>query len=92
MNCSREAFTMNENFSIALRGFFYRLHEEDFIYRSDRLVNWCTTLNTSRSNLEVDNKELAGRTFLDIPGYDKKVEFGILTYFKISDRRFGRTY
>ena len=44
-------------------------------------MNWCTKLNTTLSNLEVDNKELEGRTLLDVPGYDRKVEFGVLTHF-----------
>lgn len=30
----------------------------------------------------MENKEIPGRTLLDVPGYDKKVEFGVLTYFK----------
>jgi valyl-tRNA synthetase len=30
----------------------------------------------------VDNKELPGRTLLDVPGYDRKVEFGIIVHFK----------
>ena len=73
---------MNKNFIAAVKETFCRLHEEGFIYRSDRLVSWCTALNTSLSNLEVDNKDLSGRTLLDVPGYKKKVEFGVLTYFK----------
>ena len=28
------------------------------------------------------NKELTGRTLLDVPGYSKKVEFGIIVHFK----------
>lgn len=59
-----------------------RLHEEGLIYRSGRLVNWCTRLNTALSNLEVDNQEITGRTLLDVPGYERKVEFGVLTHFK----------
>ena len=39
-------------------------------------------MNTALSNLEVDNKELEGRTLLDVPGYERKVEFGVLTHFK----------
>lgn len=79
---TREAFTMNPTFVTAVTETFCTLHEEGLIYRSNRLVNWCTALNTSLSNLEVDNKELDGRTLLDVPGYDKKVEFGVLTYFQ----------
>lgn len=79
---SREAFTMDANLSRAVTETFVRLHEEGIIYRANRLVNWCTKLNTALSNLEVVNKEIPGRTLLDVPGYDKKVEFGILVHFK----------
>lgn len=79
---SREAFTMNESFTKAVKETFIRLHKNGLIYRSNRLVNWCTKLNTAISNLEVVNKEIDGRTLLDVPGYDRKVEFGVLTYFQ----------
>ena len=45
-------------------------------------MNWCTALNTLLSNLEVDSKKLEGRTMLDVPGYEKNVEFGVITYFQ----------
>ncbi|KAI7913008.1 valyl-tRNA synthetase [Pyricularia oryzae] len=79
---SREAFTMDENSTAAVMEAFVRLHKEGIIYRANRLVNWCTQLNTAISNLEVENKEIAGRTLLDVPGYAKKVEFGVIVYFK----------
>ena len=73
---------MDENLSRAVVETFVRLHEEGLIYRSNRLVNWCTQLQTALSNLEVDNEELKGRALLEIPGYDKKFEFGVLTFFR----------
>ncbi|MCJ1252736.1 hypothetical protein MMC24_000542 [Lignoscripta atroalba] len=79
---TREAFTMDENLSAAVTETFVRLHEEGLIYRANRLVNWCVKLNTTISNLEVDNKELEGRTLLDVPGYERKVEFGVITHFQ----------
>ncbi|KAI9698483.1 MAG: Valine--tRNA ligase, mitochondrial [Candelina mexicana] len=79
---TREAFTMDENLSAAVTETFVRLHEEGIIYRANRLIHWCVKLNTAVSNLEVDNKELEGRTLLDVPGYERKVEFGVLTHFK----------
>ncbi|ODQ51028.1 hypothetical protein SAICODRAFT_60694 [Saitoella complicata NRRL Y-17804] len=80
---TREAFTMDENLSAAVVETFVRLHEEGIIYRANRLVNWCTQLNTTLSNLEVDQKEISGRTLLSVPGYDPedKVEFGAITSF-----------
>ena len=82
MDWTREAFTMDQNLSAAVQHTFVQLHEEGLIYRANRLVNWCTKLNTSLSNLEVDQKELGGATKLDVPGYDKKIEFGCIWNFK----------
>ncbi|KAI8632111.1 tRNA synthetases class I-domain-containing protein [Xylariaceae sp. FL1651] len=79
---SREAFTMDANLSAAVTETFCRLHEEGIIYRANRLVNWCTKLNTALSNLEVVNKELPGRTLLTVPGYEKKIEFGVICHFR----------
>ncbi|KAF9903992.1 hypothetical protein BX616_001440 [Lobosporangium transversale] len=80
---SREAFTLSDKLSHAVTEAFCRLHEEGTIYRATRLVNWCSELNTALSNLEVDNKELTGRTFLNVPGYEpnEKFEFGVLISF-----------
>lgn len=79
---TREAFTMDKNFTAAVTETFCLLHDQGLIYRDNRLVNWCTKLNTALSNLEVVNKELTGSTKLDVPGYDKKIEFGIIVHFK----------
>jgi valyl-tRNA synthetase len=72
----------DEKFSAAVTDVFVKLHEEGIIYRADRLVNWDSTLMTALSNVEVDNKELPGRTLLDVPGYERKVEFGFILHFK----------
>ncbi|KAF7546042.1 hypothetical protein G7046_g9425 [Stylonectria norvegica] len=79
---SREAFTMDDDRAAAVTETWVKLHEEGIIYRANRLVNWCTQLNTALSNLEVANKELTGRTLLEVPGYAKKVEFGVIVHFK----------
>ena len=59
------------------------MHDDGTIYRANRLVNWCTKLKTALSNLEVENKELEGRTLLSVPDHDpkKKYEFGVLISF-----------
>ncbi|KAG7447505.1 uncharacterized protein BT62DRAFT_930517, partial [Guyanagaster necrorhizus] len=79
----RVAFTMNEGLSKAVIETFCRLHEDGIIYRANRLVNWCVRLNTTLSNLEVDQKQLTGRTLMSVPGYDakEKFEFGVITSF-----------
>jgi valyl-tRNA synthetase len=79
---SREAFTMNPQLSKAVTETFVQLHSDGLIYRANRLVHWSCRLSTALSTLEVDQKELEETTKLDVPGYDKKIEFGTLTYFK----------
>ncbi|KAK3713210.1 hypothetical protein LTR37_008643 [Vermiconidia calcicola] len=82
MDWTREGFTMSPTLSAAVRQTFVQLHDEGLIYRANRLVNWCTKLNTALSNLEVDQRELEGATKIDVPGYDKKIEFGCIWNFK----------
>jgi len=82
LDWTREGYTLSPQLSAAVTETFVRLHEDGYIYRSNRLVNWCTKLTTAVSNLEVDNKDIEGRTLLDVPGYEKKVEFGVITHFK----------
>ncbi|CAO1627316.1 unnamed protein product [Parajaminaea phylloscopi] len=90
---SREAFTMDEPRSKAVTENFCKLFEDGIIYRANRLVNWCCRLNTTLSNLEVDQKELKGRTLMNVPGYDasEKIEFGVIVSFsyKIKDSQSG---
>lgn len=73
---------MDHNMSEAVMEAFVRLYDDGLIYRSNRLVNWCVHLNTTISNLEVESKDLPGRTLLDVPGYDRKVEFGVMVFFR----------
>ncbi|KAJ3073249.1 hypothetical protein HDU98_001931 [Podochytrium sp. JEL0797] len=79
----RQTFTMDQGPSEAVTEAFVRLHEEGVIYRENRLVNWCTKLKTAISNLEVENLELTGSTFLAVPDHDpkKKYEFGVIVSF-----------
>ena len=79
---SREAFTMNEGFTKAVRHTWKQLHDEGLIYRSDALVNWCSALNTSISKIETEKIEMSGRKMLQVPGYQKRVEFGVLHYVR----------
>lgn len=57
---SREAFTMDEPRSAAVRKKFVQLYKEGLLYRSQRLVNWDPKLKTAISDLEVEQKEVDG--------------------------------
>ncbi|KAH3686262.1 hypothetical protein WICPIJ_002759 [Wickerhamomyces pijperi] len=78
---TRERFTLDEDLSKAVTEAFVRLHRDGTIYRAARLVNWSVKMNTALSNLEVDNKDVKGKTLLSVPGYDEKIEFGVITSF-----------
>jgi valyl-tRNA synthetase len=80
---SRERFTMDAGLSASVKEAFVRLHENGLVYRENRLVNWCCTLRSAISDIEVDYLELEKRTRLAVPGHDpaKRYEFGCITSF-----------
>jgi len=57
---SRSVFTMDTQPALAVTEAFVRWHEEGFIYRGKRLVNWDPVLQTAISDLEVENTEEDG--------------------------------
>jgi len=50
---TRDRFTMDEEYSAAVRNAFVSLYNDDLIYRGKRLVNWDPVLHTALSDLEV---------------------------------------
>jgi valyl-tRNA synthetase len=78
---SRARFTMDDMCARAVEEAFIRLHEKGLIYRSKRLVNWSCQLNSAISDIEVDKTPIKGRTFLSVPSYADKIEFGTITSF-----------
>ena len=56
---SRNRFTLDEGLSEAVLEQFVRLYEKGLIYKGKRMVNWCTSCNTSISDAEVEYKEEA---------------------------------
>jgi valyl-tRNA synthetase len=57
---SRRVFTMDALAADAVTEAFVRLHEQGLVYRGKRLVNWDPALQTAVSDLEVENREVAG--------------------------------
>ena len=53
----RERFTLDEGLSEAVKEVFVRLYEEGFIYRGERLINWCPRCQTAISDIEVEHEE-----------------------------------
>ncbi len=57
---TRQRFTLDEGCSDAVLEVFMRLHEKGYIYRGEKLVNWCPQCNTSISDAEVDHEDIKG--------------------------------
>ena len=56
----RERFTMDEGLSGAVLEVFVRLYEKGWIYRGERLINWCPHCKTTISDAEVDHSDKNG--------------------------------
>jgi len=81
MGCSadftREAFTMDENLSKAVREVFVKLYKDGLIYQGNRITNWCPKCMTAISDAEIEYEEQGGHFWhINYPviGSDEVVE------------------
>ncbi|CAM4560974.1 valine--tRNA ligase, mitochondrial isoform X1 [Lepidochelys kempii] len=81
LDWDRVCFTMDAGFSAAVAEAFVRLHEDGLVYREQRLVNWSCTLRSAISDVEVETRQLRGRTLLPVPGCSAPVPFGLMFTF-----------
>ena len=58
LDYSRERFTMDDDYIDAVMRFFVHLHERGWIYRANRIINWCPVCGTAISDLEVEHVEM----------------------------------
>ena len=58
LDYSRERFTMDDDYVRAVMTFFVQLWERGWIYRANRIVNWCPFHQTAISDLEVVHEEM----------------------------------
>ena len=58
LDYSRERFTMDDDYVRAVMTFFVRLWDRGWIYRANRIVNWCPHHQTAISDLEVVHEEM----------------------------------
>ncbi|MBQ7839829.1 MAG: valine--tRNA ligase [Lachnospiraceae bacterium] len=56
----RERFTMDEGCNKAVTEVFCKMHEKGWIYKGNRIGNWCPVCKTSISDAEVVYEEQAG--------------------------------
>ena len=56
----RERFTMDEHGQKAVKEVFLKLYEKGYIYKGNRIINWCPECKTSISDAEVEHIEMEG--------------------------------
>jgi valyl-tRNA synthetase len=54
----RERFTMDDDYVRAVMRFFVHLYRKEWIYRANRIINWCPFHETSLSDLELIHAEV----------------------------------
>ena len=59
----RERFTMDEGLSHAVRKVFVDLYDKGYIYRGQRMINWCPVARTALSDEEVIYKDVNGKFY-----------------------------
>ena len=72
----RVRFTMDEGCSEAVLEVFCRLYEKGYIYRGEKIINWCPECKTTISDAEVDHVDTAGHFYhveYPIVGSDKRL-------------------
>ena len=56
----RERFTLDDGCSEAVKEVFIRLYEKEYIYKGEKLINWCPTCKTTISDAEVEHADKNG--------------------------------
>lgn len=59
----RARFTMDEEYSRAVRTVFIRLYEKKLIYQGEYIINWCPRCHTALSDEEAEHRELQGNLY-----------------------------
>jgi valyl-tRNA synthetase len=58
MDYRRERFTMDDDYVRAVMRFFVHLYRKGWIYRANRIINWCPFHETALSDLELVHEEM----------------------------------
>ncbi len=59
----RTRFTMDEEYSEAVKLIFVKLFEKGLIYRGERIINWCPRCQSALSDEEAEHKEVKGALY-----------------------------
>jgi valyl-tRNA synthetase len=74
---SREAYTLDETRTKAVRAVFKMMYDDGLIYRGERIVNWCPRCRSTLADDEVEHKEQKAKLYTF--KYSKDFPFAIAT-------------
>ncbi len=74
---SRQRFTMDKDYSKAVKAAFKHYYDKGWIYQGERVINWCVRCQTALSDIEVEYKEQPTKLYFF--RYDKNFPISIAT-------------
>src|SRR5437870_6990067 len=76
----RERFTLDEGYVRAVMRFFVHLYEKGYLYRANRIINWCPFHETALSDLELVHADVEDElVFVRYPRADDEGHITIAT-------------
>jgi valyl-tRNA synthetase len=77
---TRQRFTMDEGYSKAVLKAFEHYYSKGWIYRGERVINWCPRCGTAISDIEIELKEKNGKLwFIKYPIVDSNESITVAT-------------
>lgn len=77
---SRTRFTMDKDYSEAVKTAFLHYHKKGWIYQGERVINWCPRCQTSLSDLEIEYLEQQSKLyFIKYPLKDSSEHINVAT-------------
>ncbi len=85
---SRARFTMDKAYVKTVRAAFLHYYKKGWIYRGERVINWCPRCQTSLSDLEIEYKEEKGNLwYIKYPLKPKTYNLKPKTYITVATTR-----
>ncbi len=76
---TRTRFTMDEDYSEAVKAVFIHLYRKGLIYQGERIINWCPRCQTALSDEEAEHQEHAGSLYhIRYPWADDHTQYVIV--------------
>lgn len=77
---SRKRFTMDDAYQEAVKTAFRHYYERGWVYKGNRIINWCARCGTSLSDLEVEYREEKSKLWhIKYPSGDKSFHIIVAT-------------